>query len=98
MDSEMFAQLLEMVSQAGEGGFALAMVYLLKGYFITAVWVGSLVFIILKAFRFIVSFNRVHKTLQVVSKMVTGHEWYMGLSMNEADEIIREVRRLKNDK
>lgn len=50
MSDEMFSRLLDLVSQAGDGGFTLAIIYLLEPYFVTIAilgviaWIASLVY------------------------------------------------------
>lgn len=53
MSEEMFAQLLELVGQAGEGGFILAVIYLLEGYFVTAAWITMTIIVVLRIVRVI---------------------------------------------
>ena len=41
MNTETLQQILEIVGQAGEGAFSLAVIYLVLPYFQTCVWAGA---------------------------------------------------------
>lgn len=94
MTEEMFMKLLEMVGNAGEGGFTLAIIYLMKGYVLTGIWVTALVYLAKKMISAVSEDARQLKTLNDVGNIV-GVNPYSSLSPKEARTIIERVERLK---
>ena len=70
MNTEAFEQILQMVGQAGDGAFVLAIIYLGIPYFKTIVWMGVIYIIVTAVRRVIEAFTFLRKVADVVGHAV----------------------------
>ena len=97
MNEEMFMKLLEMVQQAGEGGYALALIYLFYDYFSAILIAGTIIAVVVLVVRTVRSFARVDGVLRDVAGLV-GESWYGELTAREGGRIIEAVKQQIADK
>lgn len=93
MTDEMFMKLLEMVQQAGEGGYALALIYLFYDYFSSILIAGTIVSVVWYIARTIKGSIREHEALHEVARIVD-KDWSGEIYPHEAVAITDAVRRL----
>lgn len=89
MSEQMFAQLLELVGSAGEGGFVLAVIYLMGNYFIGVVWL-CIIFIV---GRFVTGIVNNLSIAREIGEII-GFTWHGELSSSEKFDFLTKVRQL----
>jgi len=74
--TEALQQLLSMVGSAGEGAFALAVLYILKGYFAGGLLAGTVVYIALQVVRIVRMNTEDRQLLQTICDMLRVEDTY----------------------
>ena len=76
MNDGQFQQLLEMVASAGEGGFVLAVIYLLEGYFYAVIWTSCIAFLTVTVGRLLKASSDEERALRDLWRYaLPGHPW-----------------------
>lgn len=103
MDTDTLQQLITMVGNAGEGAFALAMIYIMKGYFSGVVLLAIIGYIVKRGSDLISSLSQdrrlvqsIASTLNVRSSFTGGPLRYRGYSDEQA-LIMKAVQEVKGD-
>lgn len=72
MDTEVLGQILNMVAQAGEGAFTLAIIYLLVPYFKSLIFVATISVLSYTAYKLVNAFTFARKVADILGVNVGG--------------------------
>ena len=90
MKEEALMKILEMVGQAGEGGFALALVYLLYDYFSSIMFAATVITIVVVISRLVYRSLSEETLLKKIGDKVE-FGWYGNISHSETRELLKKL-------
>ena len=95
MDKELLQQVLAMVGEAGEGGFTLAVIFLLEGYFTTLAVVSLIGFVVFRITRTILAVDHNQRAMRRIAEALnTG---WVYIDAERAARLVQKVKDLKGD-